>query len=105
MRRSAALCCCTLACCGALGCSDDEAPARPKPSHGCKAGELRGTDGCDAAGVAPDACGAGFTPDDARGCVAVLPPEICPRGTMAVPGELECHDVAPCGEGRWGDIP
>src|SRR5262249_31135691 len=26
-------------------------------------------------------------------------------GTMAVPGEVECHDVAPCGEGRWGAIP
>jgi hypothetical protein len=24
---------------------------------------------------------------------------------MAVPGETECHQVAPCGSGPWGDIP
>ena len=24
---------------------------------------------------------------------------------MAVPGETECREVAPCGDGTWGDIP
>ena len=38
-------------------------------------------------------------------CVPVLPSEPCGDGLMAVPGETECREVAPCPEGQWGDIP
>ncbi len=56
-------------------------------------------------GVAPEACGQGFVADGKRGCEPILPAEACPFGQMAVPGETECHEVAPCGDGNWGEIP
>jgi hypothetical protein len=34
----------------------------------------------------------------------VLPATACGPGTFAVPGETECHEVAPCAPGTWGDI-
>jgi hypothetical protein len=37
--------------------------------------------------------------------VAILPVEACPDRLMAVPGETSCREVAPCGDGTWGDIP
>jgi len=56
-------------------------------------------------GVPPGGCGVGFVHDGRGGCVAVLPPEPCPGGMIAVPGDETCREVSPCGEGRWGDIP
>lgn len=76
----------------------------------CPPGEMPLEDGsCQAAGasagVPPEACGEGFEPDGAEGCNAILPQEACPEGQMAVPGETECHEVADCGTGDYGDIP
>src|SRR6185369_521075 len=41
--------------------------------------------GCQPAGVPPEACGQGFEPDGQGGCNAILPPDPCPPGLMAVP--------------------
>src|SRR5688572_19622683 len=73
----------------------------------CPPGELLLEDGktCQKAGVPPSACGAGFLPDGKDGCEPILPTDPCPEGQMAVPGDTECHEVAPCGSGTWGDIP
>lgn len=72
----------------------------------CQPGKLELADGrCQPAGVPPEMCGEGFEPDGKMGCNAILPAEACPFGLMAVPGETECREVAPCGEGKWGDIP
>jgi hypothetical protein len=77
----------------------------PRPTA-CPPGErrLKGG-GCQAAGVAPFACGEGFVSDGNGGCDALLPATACAPGEMALPGETECRPVAPCGAGRWGDIP
>ncbi|RLB48961.1 MAG: hypothetical protein DRI90_24950 [Deltaproteobacteria bacterium] len=73
--------------------------------NGCPAGELGLEDGsCQPAGVPPELCADGFEPVG-QGCEPILPPEPCPPGLMAVPGETVCREVAPCGTGRWGDIP
>ncbi|WP_437630269.1 right-handed parallel beta-helix repeat-containing protein [Sorangium sp. So ce854] len=72
----------------------------------CPPGEAPLDDGrCQPAGVPPEACGQGFEPDGRGGCNAALPEDPCPPGQMAIPGEIECHDVAPCGEGDYGTIP
>ena len=73
---------------------------------GCPAGELELADGsCRAAGIAPDECGDGFEHDGDVGCEPILPDEPCAPGMMAIPGETTCREVAPCGDGPWGDIP
>ncbi len=73
--------------------------------NGCPAGSLGLEDGtCQPAGVPPALCAEGFEPYD-LGCEPILPPEPCPPGLMAVPGDDVCREVAPCGQGRWGDIP
>lgn len=72
----------------------------------CPPGETPLPDGsCQPAGVPPSACGDGFEPDGKGGCAPVLPEEPCPEGLMAVPGDPECREIAPCGAGTWGDIP
>ncbi|WP_437683472.1 hypothetical protein [Sorangium sp. So ce131] len=71
----------------------------------CPPGEADVGAGCEPAGVPPGRCGSGFEPDGAQGCAPILPEEACPPGQMAVPGEAACREVAPCGEGRWGDAP
>jgi hypothetical protein len=72
----------------------------------CPPGETPLGDGsCQAAGVPPDECGDGFAADGDGGCTPILPEEDCPFGLIAVPGETECREVAPCGSGTWGDIP
>src|SRR6185436_10488706 len=38
------------------------------------------------------------------GCAADLP-ATCPPGSLAVPGDAACREIAPCGTGTWGDIP
>ncbi|WP_437801821.1 right-handed parallel beta-helix repeat-containing protein [Sorangium sp. So ce693] len=81
-------------------------PAGLPPDMPCPPGELALEDGrCQPAGVPPEACGEGFVADGRGGCSAILPEETCPKGQMAIPGETRCREVAPCGEGPWGDIP
>jgi hypothetical protein len=60
---------------------------------------------CQKAGVPASACGVGFLPDGKDGCEPILPADPCPEGLMAIPGDTECHEVASCGSGAWGDIP
>ena len=55
--------------------------------------------GCGADEVDPVAA------DPQPSCGGVLPASPCPVGLMALPGEQSCREVAPCGEGTWGDIP
>jgi hypothetical protein len=85
------------------GESDEPVPPPVAEPTGCQAGELELADGCKPAGIS--ACAEGFVSDDLGGCLAVLPDTVCGEGTMAVPGETTCREVAPCAEGTWGDIP
>jgi Right handed beta helix region len=98
------------------GCDGSRAagPADAGPDA-CGAGEMQlGAGGCQPvgvpqgtqpAGVPPGACGQGFETDGDGGCNAILPAALCMAGLMAVPGDTACHEVAPCGNGTWGDIP
>ena len=94
------------------GCGGDEtgesssSTSGPEVDEACVAGEmpLEGG-GCQPAGVPPELCGAGFEPDGAMGCNAILPVEPCPSGQMAIPGDVACRPVGPCPDGPWGDIP
>jgi Right handed beta helix region len=72
---------------------------------GCEAGSMALEDGsCRPAGLVPGDCGEGFVHDGNVGCDAILPPEPCADGLMAVPGETACHPVMDCGTGKWGGI-
>jgi hypothetical protein len=96
------------AACGSSSSSNapSDAQAEDETSTTCAPGEARADDGhCEPAGIPPALCGTGFTPDGDRGCSVVLPADPCGPGQMAVPGETSCHDVAPCADGQWGDIP
>lgn len=96
-----------------LACSSKQ-PAPPAPS--CNGYCPVQLDACDAASV-PVAgggctkvgvvdCAEGFTHDDANAtCEPILPAMPCGRGTFAVPGESECHEVAPCGADRYPAAP
>jgi hypothetical protein len=57
------------------------------------------------AGIPASSCATGFESDGARGCRAILPSDACGPGTMAIPGDAVCRDVAPCADGTWGDVP
>jgi hypothetical protein len=71
---------------------------------GCPPGTMPLDDGaCLEAGVPEGACDEGFVSDGAHGCEPILPTS-CGAGTMAVPGEARCREVAPCGNAPWGDI-
>ena len=71
----------------------------------CPAGEVELADGsCLAPGIPSSACGEGFVADN-DACTAVFVDGDCPDGTMAIPGETTCREVAACGSGPWGDIP
>jgi len=84
---------------GGSGGSGGSAPS------GCPAGTTTQDDGsCVPAGVPEDGCGDGFEYADG-GCSAILPSEPCGAGLIAVPGDTECREIAPCGQGTWGDIP
>ena len=103
---------------GLTGCGGDEADtdassgAGAASGHGGSAGEGPCPDtevplaagGCVVPGVPPDACGAGFEPDGANGCEPVLPSTPCGKGSMAVPGETDCHDVGTCLDDAWRGI-
>jgi hypothetical protein len=87
-----------------LACGSEETAV--VPAAGCVAPEVALADGrCMRPGARPEDCGAGFVHDGEYGCEPVLPEAPCAPGTMAVPGETACREVAPCGEGSWGDIP
>ncbi len=77
------------------------------PAGGCcTAGTRPQVDGtCLPAGIPPELCGEGFVANGAMGCDPVLPAESCLAGLMAIPGESSCRQVAPCGQGDFGDIP
>src|SRR5262249_50549847 len=91
------------------GGGDDEAKPKhytPKPpaTGGVPAEGALDDGSCQPAGVPPDACGDGFEAADG-GCSAILPPDPCGPGLVALPGDMQCHEIAPCGDGTWGDIP
>lgn len=100
-------------CCeaGELPLDDGRCLPAGMQENGCPAGEVPVDGGpveegsCRPAGVPPDMCGDGFEPDGEGGCDPILPAEPCPKGMMAIPGETECHEVAACGDGKWGDVP
>jgi hypothetical protein len=87
------------------GCGSEEDTVAAPPPAGCAVGDVVLEDGsCQPPGVPPDHCAAGFEPDGEAGCVAVLPAP-CADGTMAIPGETTCREVAPCEPGPWGAAP
>jgi hypothetical protein len=91
-----------------FGCHEElvEEPPPPPPPVACASGERTLEDGsCLAPGIPSDTCPQGFVSDDAGGCAAVLPAEPCPSGFIAVPGDASCREIAPCGQGQWGEIP
>ena len=95
---------------GPVDAGPGPADAGPGPADagptGCGPGEMTlDAGGCQPAGIPPSACGQGFEPDGNGGCNAILPAAPCPPGLMAVPGDTMCHEVTPCGNGTWGDIP
>ncbi|WP_437670761.1 hypothetical protein [Sorangium sp. So ce131] len=53
----------------------------------------------------PEECGPGFEADGHAGCAPILPEGPCARGQMAMPGEIHCREIAPCGGGDYGTIP
>jgi len=92
------------------GCGESApAPHHPdpkKPPGGCDPGQVSvDGGGCEPAGIPASACADGFESDGDGSCNAILPDAPCLDGQIAVPGETRCHPLAPCGLGRWGDIP
>jgi hypothetical protein len=93
------------------GCGSDDGgaggtgPAPPEPDPCAESETHLATGACELIGVPPEACSEGFEPDGMLGCRPLLPTEPCPLGQMAIPGETACRPVAPCGSGKWGDIP
>jgi len=88
---------------GAGGIEPIEPDAGPLLSS-CAPGEREVAGACQAAGVPADGCGHGFGWSDG-GCVPILPATDCAAGTMALPAETSCREVAPCATGTWGGIP
>ncbi len=79
-------------------------PAGTQPD-GCPAGEHAVGEICQPAGIPPELCAPGFEPDGTDSCDPIVPTDPCPPGQLALLGETQCHEVAPCGSGPWGDIP
>jgi hypothetical protein len=118
---------CCLAALGAAACGESPAPGEPPPADAqcgadeflaetgecrragvpaapaCAPGEID-VGGCRPAGVDPSACAPGFVADQG-GCAAIMPPSACPEGQMALPGEVECRELQPCGAGPWPVLP
>jgi hypothetical protein len=89
---------------GLTGCGDDVTAVDSTPPPCAPGGLVLPSGDCIFPGLRPEDCAAGFIHDGDRGCLPILPAS-CPPGLMAVPGDESCHEVAPCGEGPWGDIP
>ena len=90
---------------GVLGCGQSESDTPTYTPPECTAGEGEAhVRGCDA-GIPADRCAPGFEADGMMGCTPVLPAETCPDGTLALPGEADCHELASCGDGPWGEVP
>ncbi|MBW2458874.1 MAG: hypothetical protein JRI68_30520, partial [Deltaproteobacteria bacterium] len=97
--------------CLTVGCGEEETDptggtggAAPE---GCAPGSMpTGDDAnpCLPPGIPAESCAVGFTPVG-DGCEVVLPVEDCAEGTMAIPGETACREIAPCGTTTWGEIP
>jgi hypothetical protein len=91
------------------GCGDDAVGEPPEPTGTAECEDPFATrlpDGtCLRPGITPDSCAPGFEHDGSYGCLPVLPPDICPAGQMAVPGDAACRPVMECAPGTWGDIP
>lgn len=89
---------------GLIGCTGD--PGDSPISQGeCLAVEPgQEVIGCEA-GIPAERCGEGFEPDGEKGCVALLPQDVCPEGLFAVPGETACRSPASCEAGAWGGAP
>jgi len=93
---------------GSLGCEvkrePEPAESAPVVDEACAPGDIVASDGaCLAPGMHD--CPEGFVAGEPGACVALVPGEVCPPGTMAVPGEEACREISVCGEGTWGDIP
>ncbi len=89
----------------ACGSEPDPTPAATPPV-GCGSDEVSLPEGgCFSPGVPAAQCGVGFDTDAEGGCLPVLPAEACGDGELAVPGDTECHEIAACGAGPWGEIP
>lgn len=72
----------------------------------CRPGEVVDADGqCVRSGVPRELCPSGFEPDEVGGCDPLLPPEPCPSGRLALPGQDTCHPLVDCGDAPWGVIP
>lgn len=81
-------------------------PAGLPPDAACQPGEMPLAEGgCELAGIPEADCGEGFAPTGERGCEPILPDEPCASGLMALPGDLECAEIAACGASPWGNIP
>lgn len=90
-----------------LACASNDSPTPSLTSTAACADpiEFQLPDGtCVRPGIPVDGCAEGFVHDGAYGCEPILPPEPCPPGLIAVPGEDACRPVMHCGEGKWGDI-
>jgi hypothetical protein len=86
-----------------LGCGEDATNDEPDPPPPPTCDGVALPDGsCLIAGVTR--CVDGFSGDTTAGCAPILPAAPCAPGTMALPGETECREVAPCGDGDFGDI-
>jgi hypothetical protein len=87
-------------------CEVGAAAIDPACALTCPAGEFADADGtCWPAGVPATLCAVGFAHDGDVTCEPTLPADACPSGTMAVPGDAQCREVAPCGDDTWGEIP
>ena len=75
-------------------------------SRGLRAGGGRGRAGRsgDVSSAGVYECAEGFVLEADAGCRAELPARACGSGTMALPGEAACRDVAACGPAPWGDV-
>ena len=83
---------------------DDPPPADAGPLK-CAVGERLEDGACIAPGIPANRCAEGFESDGRSSCTPVLPPDPCPPGTMAIPGETRCREPMPCPEAEYGEAP
>jgi hypothetical protein len=95
-----------------VGCSDDETELLDGScasvaiqNNGCLAGTALYEGICEPAGVPASRCADGFVADGDGACLPILPPEPCPPGLIAIPGDTSCRELVDCGAGPWGAIP